>query len=80
MALAALRFRFRYRGRCLLVEIGRPDATYRLLEGDELRLFHEDEELVVTREPVSRPWMVPTVGPEPRQPPGRAPARRRPRG
>jgi alpha,alpha-trehalose phosphorylase len=80
MALAGLRFRLRYRGRCLRVSIGRPDATYELVEGEPLRLFHEDEELTVTSEPVSRPWQVPDAGPEPEQPPGRAPARRRPRG
>ncbi len=80
-AVTGLRFRLRYRGRCLLVAIEHTSARYELLEGEELRLFHEDEELrVAAGESVERPWSVPDAGPEPRQPPGRAPARRRPRG
>jgi len=78
-ALSRLCFRMRYRGRCLQVEITHTRVRYELRSHSKpLRLHHEDEELVVAYgEPVEREWTVPDPGPEPSQPPGRAPARRR---
>jgi alpha,alpha-trehalose phosphorylase len=80
-ALSKLAFRVRYRGACLRVTITHAEAVYELLhDGDPLTVRH-DEEVVTVRadEPVRRSWSVPDPGPEPLQPPGRAPARRRPR-
>jgi alpha,alpha-trehalose phosphorylase len=80
-ALTRLTFRVQYRGTCLRVTITHAEALYELLhDGDPLTVRH-DEDVVTVRSghPVRRPWVVPDPGPEPRQPPGRAPARRRPR-
>jgi alpha,alpha-trehalose phosphorylase len=39
-----------YLGQLFRLEIGTSEATYTLLEGDDLRLRHEDEELHLTKE------------------------------
>jgi alpha,alpha-trehalose phosphorylase len=79
-ALSRLRFRVQYRGRCLQVAITHSQARYELLhDGEPLTLRHEDELLTVAAgERQTRAWSVPDPGPEPRQPAGREPRRRRP--
>ncbi len=78
-ALNRLAFRVTFQGRRLLVEIGQARATYTLLEGGPLGLTHFGERVTVdpgrplTREIPPAPKREP-----PTQPPGRAPARRRP--
>jgi alpha,alpha-trehalose phosphorylase len=80
-ALSRLCFRVLYRSACLKVTITHAQARYELIhEGDPLTVRHEDEVVTVRYdEPVVRGWSVPDPGPEPRQPPGREPTRRRPR-
>jgi alpha,alpha-trehalose phosphorylase len=80
-ALSKLSFRVLYRGACVKVTVTRAKALYELIHpGDPLTLRHEDELVTVrTGEPVEREWSVPDPGPEPSQPPGRVPSRRRPR-
>ena len=72
--ITGLRFRIRYRGRRIGVEVTSDRATYRLHEGDPLLLVHYGEELQVGDEPVDRP--VPPIRrrPAPKQPHGRRPA------
>jgi alpha,alpha-trehalose phosphorylase len=41
--LNGLSFRLRYRGRCIRVDLGHHDASYQLLDGDELELLHHGE-------------------------------------
>ena len=76
-ALARLTFRVRYRGRSLKVDVRRNEVTYQLLDGEPMQIVHDDEELTVDGG-VTRTWELPDVGPEPKQPPGREPRRRRP--
>jgi alpha,alpha-trehalose phosphorylase len=80
-ALSRLSFRINYRDRCLQVTITHDKARYELIhEGEPLTVRHEDEVLrIVGGKAVTRGWSVPDPGPEPRQPPGREPRRRRPR-
>jgi alpha,alpha-trehalose phosphorylase len=79
-ALARLCFRVVVRGRRLQVEVKHSTATYTLIEGDPLHVFHGDEQVdLEVGAPQSRPWVAPKAGPEPTQPAGRAPARRRQR-
>jgi alpha,alpha-trehalose phosphorylase len=67
----------RYRGRSLKVDVRAKEVTYELLDGEPLEIIHEDEALTVDGG-VTREWTLPHVGPEPKQPPGREPRRRRP--
>jgi alpha,alpha-trehalose phosphorylase len=81
-ALARLAFRVMYRRTCLRVTITHSEAMYELPhEDDDPLTVRHDEEMVTVRygEPVTRGWSVPDPGPEPVQPAGRAPGRRRPR-
>jgi alpha,alpha-trehalose phosphorylase len=80
-AIAKLTFRVNYRDRCLQVSITHDEARYELIhEGELLTVRHEDETLkIAPGKPQTRAWNVPDPGPEPRQPPGREPRRRRPR-
>ena len=80
-ALSRLRFHVMYRATCLRVTITPGEATYELPHtGDPLTVRHDDEVVTVRfGEPVTRGWSVADPGPEPVQPAGRAPARRRPR-
>jgi alpha,alpha-trehalose phosphorylase len=78
-ALDRLAFRLSFRGRRLLVEIRDAQALYELAEGAPLELLHHGEPMTLAPGP---PLTLP-VPPAPRlerpvQPPGRAPARRRP--
>jgi alpha,alpha-trehalose phosphorylase len=79
-ALARLRFHVLMRGRRLRVEVRHNTATYDLLEGEPMDIFHVDEAVhLEVGKPQERAWTAPKTGPEPTQPPGREPARRRPR-
>jgi alpha,alpha-trehalose phosphorylase len=78
-ALSRLTFRVRYRGRSLKVDVLPGEVTYELLDGEPMTIVHDDEELTVDGG-VTREWTVPEPGPEPKQPPGREPRRRRPGG
>ena len=79
-AIARLRFRLVWRDRRLRVEVRHAEVTYELLDGEPLDIFHGDERVrIEVGEPQTRSWTAPPVGPEPTQPPGHAPARRRPR-
>ena len=75
--LDRIAFRLRYRGRRLRVEIGPQEATYELLDGEELPIHHHGDWLKLEPgPPVTRP-LPPPLTPEPvQQPPGREPARR----
>jgi alpha,alpha-trehalose phosphorylase len=77
--LKRLRFRLRFRGRRVEVDVTRDAATYTLLDGPPLAIAHNGEPLEI------QPWQAVTLGipapperPTPRQPPGRTPARRAP--
>jgi len=76
--LDRLSFRLRFRGRQLMVEATKKEATYTLLEGRPLELSHHGERIKVSkRQPVSKP--IPPISPDrppPSQPPGREPLRR----
>jgi alpha,alpha-trehalose phosphorylase len=77
--LDRLAFRLQFRGRNLHVEFDHETAAYTLHEGEPLRITHHGEELEVgTDETVRRPVPPPMPRGNPSQPPGRAPARRRP--
>ena len=78
-ALSRLAFPFAFRGRRLYVEITHTAARYRLETGPEIGIDHWGEPLVVSGStPAVAP--IPPAPPAPalRQPPGRAPARRKP--
>ena len=76
--LDRLSFRLRFRGRQLMVEATKKEATYTLLEGRQLDVSHHGDRIRVSkRKPVSRP--IPPLVPDrppPSQPPGREPLRR----
>ena len=76
--IARLRFRLLVRGQRLRVDIRHSEVTYEVVDGEPFELFHDDERVLVEAgKPETRPWTAPDAGPEPVQPPGRAPARRR---
>ena len=70
--LKALRFPLTIRGRRLKVEIDHDSTTYRLIEGDELRVWHDGGEIALTAAApvISRPTPLPAA--EPAQGPGAA--------
>jgi alpha,alpha-trehalose phosphorylase len=79
--LTRLAFGMCFRQRRLKVEITHQAARYSLLEGAPLEIAHHGETANVTAEqPLTRAIPPPPVREAPRQPPGRAPARRRPAG
>jgi alpha,alpha-trehalose phosphorylase len=76
--LERIAFRLAYRGRHLRVEITQEAATYELLTGPPLEIRHWDASLTTRSEaPASAPIPEPARIPALRQPPGRAPGRRR---
>jgi alpha,alpha-trehalose phosphorylase len=80
VALARLRFRVVCRGRRLCVDVRHGEVTYELVDGEPMDVFHDDERIPLeVGQPQTRAWESPAGGPEPRQPPGREPRRRRPR-
>jgi alpha,alpha-trehalose phosphorylase len=75
--ISRLTFRIRYRGRLLRVTVHGHEATYELLDGDPLVIFHHGERLSLTDKPAERKIPPITAGPRPQQPPGREPIARR---
>jgi alpha,alpha-trehalose phosphorylase len=74
--LTRLRFRLRYHGRRLCIDIGRDGVRYELLEGEQLDVLHHGEPLTIgAGEPKVLELPAPPT-PAPVQPPrGRAPGR-----
>jgi alpha,alpha-trehalose phosphorylase len=80
-ALARLVFRLGIRGSRLCVEVDHERARYSIVSGAPLSLSHHGKEFRVKRgSPVERVIPPITPGPEPQQPPGRAPGLRRQAG
>ncbi len=78
-ALSRLRFKIFSRGRKLTVEVTPSAATYTLFEGDPIEIFHHRTKVKLARgKPEECPIPKPPALDPPTQPPGRAPARRRP--
>ena len=76
--LSRLKFRLRYRGRCIEVGIDHDSAAYRLLHGQPVTVAHHGKAMTIsTGEPVTYPIPPTSARTTPCQPPGRAPARRR---
>ena len=76
--LTRLSFGMCFRQRRLRVEVTHTGACYSLLDGTPLEITHHGETVTVTaQEPVMRAIPTPPAREAPRQPPGRAPARRR---
>ena len=76
--LQGLRFRMRYQGRRVQVDVRPSEARYQLLSGDDLSLWHHDEELLLRAEHEEvRPISALPARPAPAQPPGREPGRGR---
>jgi len=78
-ALTRIAFRLCFRGRRLLVDVGRAQATYSLFDGDPLEIVHHGRRVTVsTQRPLTR--SIPKQRPRepPSQPAGRAPEHRRP--
>jgi alpha,alpha-trehalose phosphorylase len=78
-ALSRMSFRMTFRGRLLRVDISHREASYTLMDGPPLDISHYGETIMLeTKGAVKRRLpKLPTL-PAPRQPPGRAPARRVP--
>jgi alpha,alpha-trehalose phosphorylase len=76
-SISRLMFRLMFRERRLCVEITGQEATYRLLQGAPLSIWHHGEALALAAgQAISRPIPPQQAGPRPASPPGRAPARR----
>ena len=74
--LTRLRFRLRYRGRRLCIDIGRDGVRYELLEGELLDVLHHGEPLTIGAEEARALELPAPPTPAPVQPPrGRAPGR-----
>jgi alpha,alpha-trehalose phosphorylase len=77
--LSRLAFRLRFRGRRIQVEVDHRQVRYALLRGAPLDVGHYGATVtLVPDDPVTRPIPKPPAREAPAQPPGRAPARRRP--
>jgi alpha,alpha-trehalose phosphorylase len=78
-ALSRLTFRLCFRGRRLLVEVDQQHASYSVRQGPKLEITHHGTGATVdTQQPLVCPIPPPPPREAPSQPPGRAPARRRP--
>ena len=76
--LTRLAFRIGWRGRRLIVEVHDSEASYSLAEGDALELTHYGERVTVQPgKPLKLKVPALQQRPEPHQPPGRSPHRRR---
>jgi alpha,alpha-trehalose phosphorylase len=76
-ALTMLRFRMAFRGRLLRVTVRHAEATYELISGDPLEVAHHGEPIRLEMgAPVVTEIAPIQSTPRPRQPVGRAPARR----
>jgi alpha,alpha-trehalose phosphorylase len=77
--LSRLTFRLLFQGRRIKVEVDQLQARYALLQGASLDVAHHGAIVTLAPDkPVTRPIPKPPVRETPSQPPGRAPARRRP--
>src|SRR4029450_9221356 len=78
-ALTRLAFNFRHQNRRVSVEIDHRQVVYTLADGEQLELRHYGDAITIaTDAPVTVPIPPgPARGESPKQPPGRAPARRR---
>jgi alpha,alpha-trehalose phosphorylase len=77
--LTRLAFTLFIRGRRLRVEVTHPSATYTLADGESIEIVHHGEKAHLTsKKPQTRPIPAIPARPRPSQPPGRAPAPRRP--
>jgi alpha,alpha-trehalose phosphorylase len=75
--IRSLQFRLTYRGRRMQVRLTEAEACYQLLSGEQLSVWHYDDEVhLVGETAVCRPMPSRRNLPPPRQPPGRTPARR----
>ncbi len=75
--LKRLAFHFMFRGSRLRVEVTATEATYRLLDGQQLKIHHHGEEILLpASDSIIRPIPPPDPGPRPTQPPGREPRAR----
>jgi alpha,alpha-trehalose phosphorylase len=78
--ISRLAFRLGFQGRTLRVEVANRSATYELLDGEALELLHYKDRFTITPgEPRKLPLPRVPHRPEPPQPPGREPHRRRAR-
>jgi alpha,alpha-trehalose phosphorylase len=78
-ALSRMSFSVQVRGRVLRVEITDSVATYTLVSGAPMEIHHHGEPFTISdKAPEERPVPPPVARAEPRQPPGRRPAYRRP--
>jgi alpha,alpha-trehalose phosphorylase len=78
-ALTRLAFRVRFRGRRMKVVVEHGRATYALIAGEPMEIAHYGETLTLKQDdPIKRSIPSCEERPAPRQPPGRAPARRMP--
>ncbi|QKG26789.1 glycoside hydrolase family 65 central catalytic [Actinomadura verrucosospora] len=75
--ISRLAFRMRYRGSRVRVEVTGESATYQLLDGPAMRLWHHGEEFELGDEPVALPIEQIAARPAPVQPAGREPLPRR---
>ncbi|MER6814293.1 glycoside hydrolase family 65 protein [Actinomadura nitritigenes] len=75
--ISRLAFRMRYRGSRVRVEVTGESATYELLDGPAITLWHHGEEFELADEPVELPIEQVPTRPAPTQPTGREPAPRR---
>ena len=76
-AIRRLTFRITFQGRLLRVKVNHSRATYSLLEGRPLTFQHFDQDVHLSKRTAAvMPIPKRKELPEPKQPPGRAPARR----
>jgi alpha,alpha-trehalose phosphorylase len=75
--ISRLRFHLRYGGRLLRVTVTGREASYELLDGKPLGIFHHGERLELTDKRAERKIPPIQAGPRPHQPPGREPISRR---
>jgi alpha,alpha-trehalose phosphorylase len=77
-ALTRLSFRLAFRDRRLQVEVRDSQATYTVMEGDALEISHHGDRITLEPgEPLTLEVPAAPHRPEPTQPPGREPLRRR---
>ena len=75
--LERLAFRLLFRGRRLMVDVSKRDATYTLLAGRQLQITHHGKAISVSKKsPATEPIPPVDERPAPSQPPGREPVRR----
>jgi alpha,alpha-trehalose phosphorylase len=75
--LTRIAFRIKFRERRLRVEVRATEASYLLLDGSPLQVWHHHDKITLhAQNPVTRPIPPLTRRPQPNQPLGRAPARR----